>query len=267
MIQGFCRAAAVNGGGYILGRNISSLVVHDAQESERFSIQLEGIPDAFRSSCILSSMTHLPQSLRSQVNPIPSGSSGPDATESRVRTVARCIAIVDGTITHPCSHGADDVFPVEGLSDSLLVVFPPGSLNDGSQTSCVTLLTAGAGTMSAPSDKNIIYLSMPLNGGDKSSKELLHPYLKMILDLNPTCQLIFEVFYVQYFTTPDELCQNTTSNLFVLPYLQLDVFQSVDQAAHDAENAFWSIMQVGLQKNVDCDKEIWADYSLVVHDQ
>lgn len=281
--QGFCRATAVNGGVYILGRNISSFVVHDAQESERYSIQLEDIPDALRSSCILSSMVHVPHCLRSQANLIPPGLAEPLATRSRVRAVARCIAIVDGPITCPCSCGTDDISPVEGRSDSLLVIFPPGALDNGSETSCVTLLTAGAGTMSAPSDKSmaftvllesltqyetdILYLSMPFNGDSKSSKEHLHPYLTQILDLNPTCQLVFEVFYVQYFIiAPDELHQDSGSNLFVLPYLQLDCFQTVDQAAHDAENAFQSVVQ-GLHKNVDYDMGLWTHQSLVVHDQ
>ena len=46
----------------------------------------------------------------------------------------------------------------------------------------------------------------------------------------------------------------------MLPYLQEDVFQSVDQAACDAENAFWSVMQVmGLQSSVDREKGFWID--------
>lgn len=151
--QGFCRSAAVNGGVYILGRKISNLVVHGAQELERFSVELEDISDPLRSRCILSSMTCVPRYMRSRGNLISSDSNMPGTTRCQVHAVARCIAIVDGIITPPRLYGADNAPIAEGQSDSFLVVFPPGSLDGGSLTSSATLLTAGAGTMSAPSEK------------------------------------------------------------------------------------------------------------------
>lgn len=154
--QGFCRATAVNGGVYILGRKISNLVVHEAHEPERFSIELEDIPDPLRSSCILSSATCVPRRLRSRVTAISSDFGPYGATRRQVHAVARCIAIVNGTLTPP--HGIDEVSSAEGQSDSFLVVFPPGSLDGGSLTSCVTLLTAGAGTMSTPSEKSMVFV-------------------------------------------------------------------------------------------------------------
>ena len=155
IIQGFCRATAVNGGVYILGRKISNLTVHGGQEAERFSVELEDIPDPLRSPCILSSMTCVPRCWRSRTNLVSSDFSVSGATRGRVHAVARCIAIVNGTLTPPRLYGTDDFSLVEGQSDSFLVVFPPGSLDGGSLTSCVTLLTAGAGTMSAPSEKSM----------------------------------------------------------------------------------------------------------------
>ena len=276
--QGFCRATAVNGGVYILGRKISNLVVNGTQEPERFSIELEDIPDLLRSSCILSSMTCVPRCLRSRVNLISSESDVPGTARCRVHAVARCIAIVNGTITPPRLYGTDDIPPIEGQSDSLLVVFPPGSLDGGSLTSSVTLLTAGAGTMSAPSETStaflvqarlvsdrhetdIIYLSMPLHEHGRSSKELLDPYLTGILDSNPTCQSVFQLFYMQYFPLAyNPPLEDPISNFFILPHLQPDVFQAVDQAAHDAENAFWSAVQVvGSQRTGDRDRGSWMD--------
>lgn len=160
IIQGFCRATAVNGGVYILGRKISNLVVNEAQESERFSVELEDIPDILRSSFILSSLTCVPPSLRSRVNLISSNLEALGTTRCQVHAVARCIAIVHGTLTPPCLYGSDDIPLMEGQSDSFLVVFPPGSLDGGSLTSSVTLLTAGAGTMSAPSETSMAFLFM-----------------------------------------------------------------------------------------------------------
>ncbi|KAH0839523.1 FAD/NAD(P)-binding domain-containing protein [Lanmaoa asiatica] len=273
--QGFCRATAVNGGVYILGRKISNLVVNGEQESERFSVELEDIPDPLRSSCILSSMTCVPHCLRSRVKPI-SDSNVPSTTRCQVHAMARCIAIVDGIITPPRLHGVDDIPLSEGQSDSFLVVFPPGSLDGGSLTSSVTLLTAGAGTMSAPSEKSmafiaqvvllsnlndigIIYLSMPLHEHDSSSKALLYPYLTGILDLNPTCQSIFQLFYMQYFSFgPNQPPEDIISNFLILPHLQPDIVQTVDQAAQDAENAFWSTIQaVDSQRIVDKGGGFW----------
>ena len=153
--QGFCRATAVNGGVYILGRKISNLMVNGPQEPERFSVEIEDIPDPLRSSCVLSSTTCVPRCLRSRVNLISSDSATPGTAYFQVQAVARCVAIVDGTIVPPRLYGTDDIPPVEGQSDSFLVVFPPGSLDGGSLTSSVTLLTAGAGTMSAPSETSM----------------------------------------------------------------------------------------------------------------
>jgi len=276
--QGFCRATAVNGGVYILGRGITNLVVNEAQELERFSVELEDIPDPLRSSCVLSSMTCVPRFLRSRVNLISPGSDVPGTTRYQVHAVARCIAIVDGTIVPPHLYGTDDIAVVEGQSDSFLVVFPPGSLDGGSPTSSVTLLTAGAGTMSAPSEKSmalivqvrltsnqhkldIIYLSMPLHEPEGSSKELLHPYLAAILDSNPACSSIFQLFYMQYFPpAPDQPPGDIMSDFFVLPHLQPDVFHAVDQATNDAEKAFWSTMQiVGSQGTDDGGTGFWMD--------
>lgn len=278
--QGFCRATAVNGGVYILGRKISNLVVNEVQEPERFSVELEDIPDPLRSPCILSSMGCVPRCLRLRGNII-SDFNVAGTTRCPLRAVARCVAIVNGTITPPRLCGADDTPVIEGQSDSFLVVFPPGSFHGGSLTSSVTLLTAGAGTMSAPSEKcmtcvvqipllanrhaiGIMYLAMPLHEHTRSSKELLHPYLTGILDLNPTCQPIFQLFYMQYFSfAPDQPSEDIISNFFILPHLQPDIFQAVDQAALDAENAFWSTLQaMDSQRIVDKGRGFWMDHHM-----
>lgn len=102
---------------------------------------------------------------------------------------------------------------------------------------------------------------MPLDDHEQSSKELLHPYLQVILGLNPTCQSIFQLFYVHCVSSAsNQPFHDIIPNFFMLPYLQEDVFQSVDQAACDAENAFWSVMQVmGLQSSADREKGFWID--------
>lgn len=89
-----------------------------------------------------------------------------------------------------------------------------------------------------------MYLSMPLHEHG-NSKDLLHPYLAAILDSNPTCQSIFQLFYMQYFPiTQHQPLGDILSNFLVFPHLQPDTVQAADQAALDAENAFWSTIQV-----------------------
>jgi hypothetical protein len=111
---------------------------------------------------------------------------------------------------------------------------------------------------------------MPLHEHGRSSKELLDPYLTGILDSNPTCQSVFQLFYMQYFPLAhNPPLGDAISNLFTLPHLQPDVFQAVDQAAHDAENAFWSAVQVvGSQRTGGRDRGSWMDYHIdSVHKQ
>lgn len=105
---------------------------------------------------------------------------------------------------------------------------------------------------------------MPLNDESRPSKELLHPYLNAILDLNPMCPSIFQIFYMQYFSfASDNLHEETMSNFFVLPHLQPDVSQAVDQAGHTAEKSFWSILQVVRPQRLIVQKEgFWMGHSV-----
>ncbi|KAF9224437.1 FAD/NAD(P)-binding domain-containing protein [Gyrodon lividus] len=287
--QGFCRAAAVNGSVYILGRKISNIAVdelsspgsHDQGTVPRYTVEIDGIPGPLRSSCLLSSPSHVPDCLRFQAGPASSDANAPSTSRHQVPAVARCIAIVDGSVILPHLNGSDDAPLGEGESDSFLVVFPPGSLNHGSMTSSVHVLTAGAGTMSAPSDKSmifctsinvylylshfcgtgILYLSMPLHECGRSSKDLLHPYLTAILAGSAP---LFQVFYTQNFPPAyDSSFLGVRPHFYVLPVLHPDIPQSVDHAAQHAESAFWYIMKA-LNPNFITEgvKGIWVNNDL-----
>lgn len=59
---------------------------------------------------------------------------------------------------------------------------------------------------------------------------------------------------------PDQPSDGVVSNFFILPHLQPGVFQTVDQAAQDAENAFWSTLQaVDSQRSVGKERGLWMD--------
>ncbi|KAH7888122.1 GDP dissociation inhibitor-domain-containing protein [Phlebopus sp. FC_14] len=245
VIQGFCRASAVNGGVYILGRQISNIIVDETSpegnEQHRYSVQLDGFPDPLRSSYLLSSPSHIPEHILSQTVPVCLGASYP--SPYHVRSIARCIAVVDGVITPPHTNGNSTLSRSDGESDSFLVVFPPGSLEGGSLESCVHVLTTGQGTLSAPEGKSIMYFSMPQLDHQKSSKDLLLPYLQLMLSTASTViNPMFTMFYMQHFPSKDQsISRIYHSNLLIFPLLQSDISLSVDQAAKVAENAFWHI--------------------------
>lgn len=49
-------------------------------------------------------------------------------------------------------------------------------------------------------------------------------------------------------------------NFFTLPNLKPDIFQAVDQAAHNAEEVFWSIIHVvDSQSTHDREKGFWME--------
>ncbi|KAG2130464.1 FAD/NAD-P-binding domain-containing protein [Suillus bovinus] len=246
--QGFCRAAAVGGGVYILGRSITSISSVDTIEPEypvltpdlpRFAIEVHDFPDLLHCRCLISSTSLLPGHLRTLADVIrpslsPCGSPQPFA-------MARCIAIVDGPIT--LSLETEDS-GTSDASDSSLIVFPPGSLNGGSAISAVHVMTAGPGTMSAPSGKGILYISMPLPTNSVHSAEiLLRPYLTAVLLLFRSEQqqqqtLICSTFYMQELVS----CTTSTSDplvgLLAVPSLSPHTTQGVDEAAIVAEATF-----------------------------
>ncbi|KAF5321195.1 hypothetical protein D9619_000865 [Psilocybe cf. subviscida] len=119
--QGFCRASAVSGGVYILGRKVTSIspfdpskVAKTSQKTEadstdsntaegdtskrafKYSIDLEDFPDTLSCNLIISTPSYISQDLASSARhlPTPSRLSFIDF-QSDVAAIARCIAIVD----------------------------------------------------------------------------------------------------------------------------------------------------------------------------
>ncbi|KAF5371976.1 hypothetical protein D9615_008044 [Tricholomella constricta] len=210
--QGFCRAAAVSGGVYILGRRILSISHSSTASSDcpseqpdpgpHYSITLDDFPDTLSSSIMISSASHLPPHLAHLSKPLPSLSSNPFTTLS----IARCIAIVDqginfppptSPLNEPMSEDADEGTSTDSLEaapepkpltplDAGIIVFPPSSVAGGSTSVAATVLVTGEGTMSTPKDKWILYINLPLTTSDvnsASAQNLLQPYLDATLAL------------------------------------------------------------------------------------
>ncbi|KAG1729069.1 FAD/NAD-P-binding domain-containing protein [Suillus paluster] len=245
--QGFCRASAVSGGVYILGRPITSIASVEPGEPEhpvltsdlpQFVVELDDFPDRLHCRCLISSTALLPGHLRTRADIIrPTILS---CSSLRPFAMARCIAIIDGPITLSSDTEGSGM---SEASDSSLLVFPPESLEGGSATSAVHVVTAGPGTMSAPSGKGILYISMPLpSNSDHSAETLLRPYLTTVLSLLQSEKqqktLIRSTFYMQELVS----CTPGTSDSFVgllaVPSLSPHPTQGIDEAAIVAEATF-----------------------------
>lgn len=269
--QGFCRAAAVRGGVYILGRSVTSISSVDSAEPEnpvltsdlpRFAIEVDDFPDRLHCRCLISSTSLLPghlSTLADVIRPSISSYSSP-----RPFAVARCIAVVDGPITLPWDiedSGTSEV------SDSLLLVFPPGSLHGGSAISAVHVMTAGPGTMSAPSGKGILYISMPLLTNSVHSAEiLLRPYLTAVLSLFPAEQqqqktLICSTFYMQELNSCTASTSDPLVGLLAVPSSSPHITQGVDEAAIVAEATFrkaaYSLNREIKEMNQGCEQTVF----------
>lgn len=259
LAQGFCRAAAVNGGVYILGRRITNIAFNDDSDNgHRYTVELDDFPDPLFAPCLLSSSLHVPDHLRQRVAPILSEPSQPPP-----RAVVRGVVILDDVVSPPCD--GDEESQMERSSDSLIMVFPTASVEGGSNTCAVHALTVGPGTMCTPPGKSIIYLSMPLHDQERGPKELLEPYLKVILSTkSPPYNPLFQMYYTQHFPacqTQSAPVDSNDENLWVFPVVPPDISHGVDFAAQVAEKAFWKVVSSvrGPDASLDVSNGFWVD--------
>ncbi|KAF8897134.1 GDP dissociation inhibitor-domain-containing protein [Infundibulicybe gibba] len=222
--QGFCRAAAVSGGVYILGRRILSIsnlqtVATGKQGSnvsesssvpkrgDTYNIQLDDFPEPIHCDLILSSSSYSLRFSSARYNPL-----------SSPQHIARCIAITD----HPIA--------VENATLS-------------------NLTAGGEGTLSAPKGRWIIYISLPLVSEpvSMSGEALLRPYLEATMKLSipssssaPSPSPLFTLFYIHHplgsvtSEGPSPSTSQSTTGSFP---------KVLDAAATNAETMFWKIVK------------------------
>lgn len=167
--QGFCRAAAVNGAVYILGRKLTSITHAEPPlpnpseqfRARKYSIKIQDFPDALSCNVIISSASNIPSHLKDDVNYLP---STPESSHSSL-SVARCIAIIDQPIRFPSAvateESVDEPDSTEGATqpptdqaiDTAVLVFPPSSVPGGSTSMAATVLITGEGAMATPKGK------------------------------------------------------------------------------------------------------------------
>ncbi|KAF5349353.1 hypothetical protein D9758_011782 [Tetrapyrgos nigripes] len=117
--QGFCRAAAVSGGVYILGQSISSIIPSPPSDTtpnpRNYTIRLKDFPDPLTCDIIISSQQYVPSELASHTKHVgTSVSSEAESVETTTVTstnytsIARCIAIIDRPLTFSASQDGQD---------------------------------------------------------------------------------------------------------------------------------------------------------------
>ena len=176
--QGFCRAAAVSGGVYILGRKITAVtgshlntsiqshLTSDGKPNYRYGVELENFPESLSCHMIISSSSYIPPQLEGRVHQLSphQAQTGPDAT-----SIVRCIAIIDRPLSFQrLEPNAEPVDALEAETDldtdpasqntrmavdTAILIFPPSSVSGASTSNSATVLITGEGSLSTPKGK------------------------------------------------------------------------------------------------------------------
>ncbi|KDR83521.1 hypothetical protein GALMADRAFT_110089 [Galerina marginata CBS 339.88] len=279
--QGFCRAAAVSGGVYILNRNVTGVsrtkptsttpntAIDTSSKSKdklkKYSVDLEDFPDTLSCDLIISSSSYVPPSLQNDVRILSANSV--DKFKSSVTSIARCIAIIDQALTLRSREQTDssehqterepDVprTPAkDNAVDAAILVFPPASVPGGSTTHSATVLINGEGSLSTPKGKWLLYIALPLTAElDASPDTLLTPYLDALclLSADPSMKPIkplFTVFYLEIPAPPsfsgNNLSQDPRTYLVIPPVPIATLPDIPDAATRIAEHTFMEAAKI-----------------------
>ena len=161
--QGFCRAAAVHGATYILGRKIESITQSEPENTpnSRYTVRLVDFPEPLKCNLLISSPLYVPPELGNDAFHLPSLVS--NQSSFSVDVIARCTVIIDKSISFGSRSKddpsiSDEVAARTGVDTGVLVV-PPSSVAGGSSTSAAIVFITGEGSMSAPKGKCTLSLS------------------------------------------------------------------------------------------------------------
>ena len=175
--QGFCRAAAVNGGVYILGRKITAVTSSHLNASiqshlgekpnYRYTVELENFPDSLYCHMIISNSSYVFPQLKDRVHQLSSPRQA--ETKTDVTSIARCIAIIDRPLSlrpfEPNTEPTDALEAERKLDtdsasentrmavDTAVLIFPPSSVSGASTSKSATVLITGEGSLSTPKGK------------------------------------------------------------------------------------------------------------------
>ncbi|PPQ70130.1 hypothetical protein CVT24_003877 [Panaeolus cyanescens] len=258
--QGFCRASAVSGGVYILGRDITGIApISSDPNGFNYAITLSDFPDTISTRLVITSPSNSPL----PVGVTPRQLSRTSAQVSNIHCMARGILILDRPLASPPQEPLSDFAETAGdvdenqtspplAIDTGILVFPPGSVQGGSSKHPVTVLVTGEGSLSTPKGKWIVYIGCPLSEDLEDSttaEDVLKPYVDAILSLstNPSSGPIdplFSVSYLEY--SPQELTNTTNESTYIIvpPPAIASLADICDELTVDAEATFKAAIQV-----------------------
>ncbi|KAF9535076.1 GDP dissociation inhibitor-domain-containing protein [Crepidotus variabilis] len=261
--QGFCRAAAVSGGVYILGREIKSISkaptrplvstpddngISELKTDQPFNyhVELADFPDTLECSLLISSPGFLPNVIQSEALRIPQVRS-----QDSSKLIARCIAIIDTPISLRSPSDSNTQDESQSLevqpTDTGILVFPPSSMQGGSTTHSATVLLVGEGSMSTPKGKSLVYIGLPLGEEPETSPEdVLKPYLDVVLSLSvnssiPSIQPLFTAHYFEKppsFLSPERSSSSQATCLIPPPLQFAPLPDFADVATEHAERTY-----------------------------
>jgi Rab proteins geranylgeranyltransferase component A len=181
--QGFCRAAAVSGGVYILGRKITAVtsshntsieshLTSDGKPNYRYTVELENFPDSLSCHMIISNSSYIPPQLKDRIHQLSPLRQA--QTKSDVTCIARCIAIIDRPLSlRPLEPNTEPTDALEAgreldtdsasqntrtAVDTAVLIFPPSSVSGASTSNSATVLITGEGSLSTPKGKCKLFL-------------------------------------------------------------------------------------------------------------
>ena len=261
--QGFCRAAAVSGGVYILGRKITAVtsshtnasiqghLTSDGKPNYRYTVELEDFPDSLFCHMIISSPSYVPPQLKDQVHQL----SPPQQvqTKSDVTSIARCIAIIDRPLsfrplepnTEPTDSleaerelDTDPSSPGEAVNTAILI-FPPSSVSGASTSNSATVLITGEGSLSTPKGKCKFFKSSACSMETDWFIGLV--YIGLPLSSNPEDISSPELLLTPYLEALLALSLDTTESpikpLFTAFYLEVPPSTTASESSSSSESA------------------------------
>ncbi|SJX63871.1 related to Rab proteins geranylgeranyltransferase component A 2 [Sporisorium reilianum f. sp. reilianum] len=244
LAQGYCRAAAVKGGMFILAHEITS-AKRDAEDT-KWEIAIDGIEGKVTADFVVGSDEVLQQL----------GIAGDPPSGCEKVVLYRAILVLDRPIRFVVPSSNDT--PSDATSDSApsadlppetgLVVFPPGSISNNTNT--VTVLMMGEGTFSCPKGQYVYYIQTEASDHDtRTAQEALQPVVDQVIALTSESAAtppLLQLTYRQLVPLP---AASTAPHLSSIPFPPSSTHEPVtsisglaDAAVHQAEKVYYDIL-------------------------
>ncbi|PWN23924.1 FAD/NAD(P)-binding domain-containing protein, partial [Microstroma glucosiphilum] len=172
--QGYCRAAAVHGATFILGKEIEKLTAEQLEgpsgetDVSRYQLKLKDIDEIFTADYVIGE-DDLVHSMKGPQATTPQSASTSDTQLLQgILVLDRSVRIPAPAVTSSAtSSGEGEMRKEEEPLETGLIVFPPGSLSlqDGAYNeAATTALVLGEGTFCCPKGQYVVHLTTEIRG-------------------------------------------------------------------------------------------------------